>query len=347
MTVVSGQISVVGENTGAKVMSGKILVWLLATFLLSTVSAAAQQARKVARIGFLVPDSASGVFARTEAFRQGLRDLGYLEGKNIVIEHRYAEGKAERLPELAAELVRSKVDIIVANAVQAALAAKNATKTIPIVMVVGVGVDPVEAGLVKSLARPGGNITGFTVLSVETAGKRLELFKEAIPKVKRIAILYDPANPGNLTEVKQVQTAARPLGLTVKSWEVRSTEGFETVFAALRKDRPDGLYVAGGPLMIANEKRIADFGLESHWPSTFDRRDAVHAGGLMFYGADRVDQYRRAAYYVDKILKETKPADLPVERPTKFELVINLRTAKQIGLTIPPNVLARADKVIR
>jgi putative ABC transport system substrate-binding protein len=273
--------------------------------------------------------------------------LGWIEGKNLAFEYRWAEGKAERLPKLAAELVAAKVDLIVASAAQAALAAKNATKTIPILMV-GIGLDPVEAGLVESLARPGGNITGLTLLGVETAGKRLELFKEAIPKVKRVATLYDPANPGNLLEVKEVlPAAARQLRLTIQPREVRGTDDFERVFAALSKERPDGLFVAGGALMNSNEKRIVGFALKSRLPSTYSRSEAVDAGGLMAYTVDRVDHNRRAAIYVDKILKGTKPADLPVERPTKFELVINLKTAKQIGLTIPPNVLVRADRVIR
>jgi putative ABC transport system substrate-binding protein len=235
----------------------------------------------------------------------------------------------------------------VASAAQAALAAKNATKTIPILMV-GIGLDPVEAGLVESLARPGGNITGLTVFGVETAGKRLELFKEAIPKIKRVAILYDPANPGNLLEVKEVfPIAARPLKLTIQPREVSGTEDFDRVFAALSKARPDGLFVAGGPLMNANEKRIVSFALKSWLPSTYNRTEAVEAGGLMSYTIDRVDHYRRAAEYVDKILKGTKPADLPVERPMKFEFAVNLKTAKQIGVTIPQSVLFRADRAIR
>ncbi len=331
-------------------MIPKILSWLLATFLLTTVSLVeAQQPVKVFRIGFLRPDRSADtpVQALIDSFRQRLRELGWTEGKNIAIEYRWAEGKAERLPDLAAELVCIKVDIIVAAAVQAALAAKNATKMIPVVMV-GVGPDPVETGLVESLARPGGNITGFTILGVETAGKRLELLKETVPKVTRVAVLYDPANRGNLIEVKEVlPTTARPLGLTVKSWEVRGMDGFERVFAAMGKERPDGLFVPGGPLMNTNERRIAAFALKSRLPSTYNRREAVDAGGLMSYSVDRVDQYRRAAYYVDRILKGTKPADLPVEQPTKFELVINLKTAKQIGLTIPQSVLFRADKVIK
>ena len=214
---------------------------------------------------------------------------------------------------------------------------------------VGTGADPVEAGLVESLARPGGNVTGITNLSRELGGKRLELLKEAVPKVARVAVLYDPASPGSVREVKEVlPVAARALGLTVRSWEVRDADDFERVFAALSKERPDGLYVpGGGPLIGANRKRIAGFALKSRLPSMYQSREAVDAGGLMSYGADLADSYRRVAYYVDRILKGAKPADLPVEQPTKFELVINLKTAKQIGLTIPPEVLARANRLIK
>jgi len=227
-----------------------------------------------------------------------------------------------------------------------ALAAKNPTKTIPIVMLVGI--NPVEMGLVESFARPGGNITGFTSITGELGGKRLELLKEAVPKIARVAVLYDPANPGGVTVVKEVQTVARPLGLTVQFWEVRSTDGFESVFAALSKERPDGLLVAPAPLMTANEKRTAGFALRNRLPSMYSRRESVDAGALMSYNAaDSADRYRRAAIYVDKILKGAKPADLPVQQPTKFELVINLKTAKQIGLTIPPEVLARANRLIK
>ena len=226
-------------------------------------------------------------------------------------------------------------------------AAKNATKTIPIVMT-GAGLDPVEAGLVESLARPGGNVTGITNLTRELGGKRLELLKEAVPKLARVAVLYDPANPASVLEVKEVlPVAARALGLTIQPWEVRAADDFERVFAALSKQRPDGLYVLGGPLIDANQKRIAGFALKSRLPSMYSNREAVDAGGLMYYGADIADSYRRVAYYVDRILKGAKPADLPVEQPTKFELVINLKTAKQIGLTIPPEVLARANRLIK
>jgi len=223
----------------------------------------------------------------------------------------------------------------------------NATKTIPIVMA-GLPGDPVEAGLVESLARPGGNVTGITNLNRELGGKRLELLKEAVPKLARVAVLYDPAIPGTSREVKEgLPVAARALRLTLQPWEVRGTDDFDRVFAAMGKQRPDGLYVFPGPQMLANRKRIADFALKSRLPSMYVSRGYVEAGGLMSYGADLADSYRRVAYFVDRILKGAKSADLPVEQPTKFEFIINLKTAKQIGLTIPPNVLARADKVIR
>ena len=274
--------------------------------------------------------------------------LGYIEGQNIAIEYRYAEGKIDRYSELAAELVRLKVDVIVAAAGDSQiLAAKNATKSIPIVMV-GLGADPVAAGLIESLARPGGNVTGLTLSNRELGGKRLELLKEAVPKLVRVAVLYDQANRTLVLEAKEkLPAAARALGLTIHPWEVRDADGFEKVFAALDKQRPDGLYVPGGSLMFANGKRIVGFALKSRLPSLYGTRAPVDAGGLMYYGADQADSYRRVATYVDKILKGAKPSDLPVEQPTKFEMVINLKTAKQIGLTIPPNVLARADRIIK
>jgi putative tryptophan/tyrosine transport system substrate-binding protein len=227
-------------------------------------------------------------------------------------------------------------------------AAKDATKTIPIVMV-GVGSDPVRAGFVESLARPGGNVTGLTALTRELGGKRLELLKEAVPKLARVAVLYDPADPPSLHEVKELLPAhARTLKLTIQPWEIRAVDDFEKVFAALNKQRPDGLYSLGaGGVMRPNQKRIVDFALKSRLPSVYSSREAVEAGGLMSYGRDLADGYRRVAIYVDKILKGANPADLPVEQPTKFELIVNLKTAKQIGVTIPPNVLARADKVIK
>ena len=312
------------------------------------VIAEAQQPKKVPLLGYLSPFDAATEFAPTEAIRLALRKLGYIEGQNIATEYRYADGKLDRLPELVAELVRLKVDIIVvAGGVRVIRAAKNATKMVPIVMM-GLPADPVEEGLVESLARPGGNVTGLSSLSRELTGKRLELLKEAVPKVARVAVLYDPAIRGSLREVKEVlPVAASALQLTIQPREVRAADDFEKVFAALNKQRPDGLYVSGRPLMNNNQKRTIGFALKSRLPSMYGTREPVEAGGLMYYGADFADSYRRVAYYVDRILKGAKPADLPVEQPTKFELVINLKTAKQIGITIPQKVLGRADKVIK
>ena len=311
-------------------------------------SASAQQPKKVSRIGYLSSGDAARESTRSEAIRRALRERGYIEGQNIATEYRYLEGKRDRAPELAADLVRLKVDIIVVAAGLGTIqAAKNATKTIPIVMA-GEGVDPVKAGLVESLARPGGNVTGLTYLQGELGGKRLELLKEAVPKLARVAVLYESASASAVLELKEIlPVSARALGLTLQPWEVRSADDFERVFAALNKQRPDGLYVSVGPLMQENGKRIASFALKSRLPSTYVYREDVDVGGLMYYGADRADSYRRVAYYVDRILKGAKPADLPVEQPTKFELVINLKTAKQIGLTIPQSMLYRADKVIK
>jgi putative ABC transport system substrate-binding protein len=279
--------------------------------------------------------------------RLALLKLGYVEGQNITIEYRYAEGKRERYPELAAELVRLKVNVIVlAGGLIPIQVAKNATKTIPIVMT-GIGADPVKTGLVESLARPGGNVTGITLVSTELGGKRLELLKEAVPKLTRVAVLYDPDVPAGRQMRDDLPIAARALGLTIQLREIRATKDFERVFTALDKERPEGLYASAGLVISANGKRIADFALKSRLPSTYSDIEAVDAGGLMYYGADLADSYRRIATYVDRILKGAKPADLPVEQSTKFELVINLKTAKAIGLQIPPNVLARADRVIR
>jgi putative tryptophan/tyrosine transport system substrate-binding protein len=313
------------------------------------VTAEAQQPKKIPRIGYLSNTDPASESTRSEAFRAGLRALGYIEGQNIATEYRYTEGKPDRLPALAAELVRLKVDIIVvASGDQWIRAAKNATKTIPIVMM-GQGTDPVKAGFIESLARPGGNVTGMTNLARELGGKRLELFKEAVPKLSRVAVLYDPANPPSLHEVKELLPAdARSLKLTIQPWEIRAVDDFEKVFAALNKQRPDGLYVINaGPLVRTNLKRTVGFALKSKLPSMYSSREAVDVGGLMSYGLVLADSYRRVAYYVDRILKGTKPADLPVEQPTKFEFVINLKTAQQIDLTIPQSLLYRADKVIK
>jgi ABC-type uncharacterized transport system substrate-binding protein len=323
------------------------LMVIIATLLGCVGMATAQQVKKVPRIGYLVGGDPASESTRAEAIRLALRELGYVEGQNIAIEYRYTEGKVDRYPELAAELVRLKVDIILVGGTRLIQAAKNATKTIPIVMV-GLGADPVEAGLVESLARPGGNVTGVTNLSPELGGKRLELLKEAVPKLARVAVLYEPASRPSVLEVKEVlPVAARALGLTVRSWEVRAANGFEKVFDTLNKQRPDGLYVTTGGLMSYNRKRIVGFALKSRLPSVYQSREYVDAGGLMSYGADLADSNRRVAYYVDRILKGAKPADLPVEQPTKFELAINLKTAKQIGVTIPQSLLYRANKVIK
>ena len=307
----------------------------------------AQQTKKVPRIGYLSALDPASESGRAEAIRLALRELGYIEGQNIAIEYRYSQGKVDRAPELAAQLVRLKVDVIVvAGGDPWIRATKNATKTIPIVMV-GPGRDPVEAGLVESLARPGGNVTGITNLARELSGKQLELLKEVVPKLARVAVLYDPAIPTNVRDVKEIPPVARALGLTVSFWEVRVAEDFDRVFAALNKERPDGLYVQGGPLMTANQKQLVDLALKSRLPSVYIRSQFVEAGGLMSYGVDIADSYRRVGYLCRQDPEGRQACDLPVEQPTKFELVINLKTAKQIGLTIPPNVLARADQVIK
>jgi len=340
---------VVSKTIGDKFVMKFILFCVLTSFLLTAAPFAhAQQPTKVPRIGYLAPTDAASDSTRSEGIRLALRELGYKEGDNINTEYRYSEGKVDRLPALTAELVGLKVDLIIVAAGDPWIrAAKSATKTIPIVMT-GQGSDPVAAGFVDSLARPGANVTGLTTLNRELGGKRLEIFKEGVAKVARVAVLYDPALRPSVIEVKEIlPVAARALRLTMQPWEVRDAGAFEKVFAALTKARPDGLYPAGGPLMRSHGKRIADFAIKSRLPSMYTNREYVDAGGLMSYGADLTDSYRRVAYYVDRILKGTKPADLPVEQPTKFELVINLKTAKQIGVTIDPNVLARADRVIK
>jgi putative tryptophan/tyrosine transport system substrate-binding protein len=321
---------------------------LCAMLFALSVPAGAQQPKKVARIGYLSTVDPATDSARVEGIRLALRELGYVEGQNIAIEYQYMEGRPGREPGLAAELVRLKVDIIVVAAGDVMIqAAKNATKTIPIVMA-GQGIDPVKAGHVESLARPGGNVTGITRLTRELGGKRLELLKEAVPKLARVAVLYDPGNTNHVHEIKELPADARALQLTIQPWQIGQVDDFERVFAALNKQRPDGLYsLGGGRVFRPNEKRIAGLALKSRLPSMYTNREIVEAGGLMSYGADQADSYRRVAYYVDKILKGAKPADLPVEQPTKFEFVINQKTAKQIGLTIPPEVLARATKLMK
>jgi putative ABC transport system substrate-binding protein len=325
-------------------------IWLLALASLTILlqPARAQQATQIPRIGYLSARDPANDSSRSKAILLGLRELGYVDRQNIAIEYRYAEGKPERFAELAAELVRLKVDLIVAAGGDLLIRPiMDATKTIPIVMTGG-GIDPVEAGFVRSLAHPGGNVTGLTNLVTELGGKRLELFKEAVPKLARVAVLHDPANWATGDEEKEVlSSAARALKLTIQAWEIRRTDDFEKVFAAISKDRPDGLNVSTGALLNSNRKRIVGFALKNRLPSVYGRSEYVTEGGLMYYGADITASYRRVAFYVDRILKGAKPADLPVEQPTTFELIINLKAAKQIGLTIPPNVLARADNVIR
>ena len=333
-------------------MNRRTAIQRLATFFLISASLAqAQQAKKVPLLGYLSNSDPVRESARAEVIRLALRELGHVEGQNLAIEYRYAEGKRDRYPELVAELVRLNIDIIVAAGGSATVrAAQNATKTIPIVMV-GAGLDPVEAGVVESLARPGGNVTGITLLNSELGGKRLELLKDAVPKLARVAVLYDPASPNGIREVKELlPVAARALRLTIQPWEVRvrSADGFEKVFATLIKERPDGLYVVTGTaITAANRKQIVGLALKTRLPSVVTDKAYVELGGLISYGADPTDSYRRVAYYVDRILKGAKPADLPVEQPMKFEFVINLQTAKKIGLTIPPELLARASKIIR
>jgi len=321
-------------------MTKSLQVILVAVALFAgLVSAEAQTAKKLWRIGYLSASTPAAESVRAEAIRLALRNLGYIEGQNIVTEYRHAEAKQDRVPELAAELVRLKVDIVVRPAM-------NATKTIPIVMM-GVGADPVETGLVESLARPGGNVTGITLLSRELGGKRLELLKEAVPNVARIAVLYDPTIPGILREVKEdLPVAARALKLTIEPWEVRAVDDLDRVFAAVNRQRPGGLYLPGDRVVSAGNRHV-DFSLKTRLPSMYQSGRAVEAGGLMSYGADRTDGYRQVAWYVDRILQGAKPADLPVQQPMKFEFLINLQTAKKIGVTINTDVLARATRIIR
>jgi len=309
-------------------------------------SAAAQQPKKIPRLGYVTSNSSAAISTRTEAFRQGLRELGYVEGKNIVIEWRSAEGKLDRLPMLAGELVRLNLDVIVSAGGNAtASVIKEATHTIPIV-VTNVA-DPVGSGYAVSLARPGMNITGLTAISFDLAGKRLELIGETIPKVSRIAVLLDPQDDSKIVELKQAQAAAKALGLRLHAIEVQSPSDLEGTLKAAMRDKPEVLLVLGSAVTNTVRIRIAEFAIKNRLPTMWPERGLMDAGGLMSYGPNYADLFRRAASYVDKILKGAKPGDLPIEQPRQFELVVNLKTAKQIGLVIPPNVLARADRVIR
>jgi putative ABC transport system substrate-binding protein len=305
----------------------------------------AQQPTKIPRIGYLAGTSPSAIATRTEAFRQGLRELGYVEGKNIIIEWRYADGKFDRLPTLATELVRLKVDIIVTAAALPTRAAKKATVTIPIVF--AQDGDPVGNGFVVSLARPGGNITGLSTLAPELSGKRLELLKEVVPKLSRVAVFATSTQPGNAQQLRETELAAGAFRVQVQYLEVRDPKDIETAFQAARKGRADAVLVLGGPVLVSNRKQVIDLAVKNRLTVMYHRQEFVEDGGLMSYGVSFTDLDRRTAVFVDKILKGAKPADLPVEQPKKFEFIINLKTAKQIGLTIPPNVLVRADKVIK
>jgi putative ABC transport system substrate-binding protein len=321
-----------------------LVLCLLLTVLLPTVSLEAQQTKKVRRIGYLATASVGTTKNNLQAFQQGLHDHGYVEGKNIVVEYRSAEGEPDRLPELAEELSRLKVEVIVATSTPAVHAARKATgSAVPIVMT-GTA-DPVETGFVASLARPGGNITGLSLQSPELAGKRLELLKEIAPKLSMVAFLVHRGDPSHRLYVKEAQDAAETFGLKILPVVINGPDELDAAFAAIVKDRAGALIVQ--PILGEYGKRIANLAAKHRLPTISDATEFAERGGLLYYGSDRIARYRRAATYVDKILKGAKPADLPVEQPTKFEFIINLKTAKQIGLTIPPNVLARADKVIR
>jgi ABC-type uncharacterized transport system substrate-binding protein len=328
-------------------MDRRIFLTTLAGLLAAPRAAEAQQAAKVARIGFLATNLAGSPHV-IEAFRQGLRDLGYVEGRNVVIEYRDAEGKFERLPALAAELVALKVDVILAGGTLAALAAKQATRTIPIVFV-SAG-DPVGSGLVTSLARPGGNVTGLSNLTTELVSKCLELLTQAVPRVSRVAALWQPGAMGERTEkdmLKEADVAARALGVRLQVVEARGPADLDRAFSDMTKARADALTVLGSSMFFTERRRLVDLAAKNRLPAVYNVREFVDAGGLMAYGPNQADLFRRAATYVDKILKGAKPADLPVEQPTKFELVINLKAAKALGLTIPQSVLGRADEIIR
>jgi putative ABC transport system substrate-binding protein len=318
---------------------------LVATLVLALgVIAEAQQPKKIPRIGYLAGASSSAIAFRTEAFRQGLRELGYVEGKNITIEYRYAEGNFRRQKELAAELVHLNVDAMVTSGPASTRAAKEATATIPIVM--AFDSDPVGNGFIASLARPGGNITGLSTLAPEISGKQLELLKEIVPRLSHVVVLGSSVNPGNVLVLKEMEAAAQAFSLKLQYRDILDAKEIEAVFRTASNERADAVVVLAGTVIIAQRARIAEMAIKSRLPSIYERREFVEAGGLMSYGINIIDLDRRAATYVDKIFKGAKPGDLPVEQPTKFELVINLKTAKTLGLKISPSLLARADQVI-
>jgi putative tryptophan/tyrosine transport system substrate-binding protein len=326
-----------------KVGWSSILVAALVLFF--GVAAEAQQTAKAPRIGFLSSLSSSSITARTESFRQGLHELGYVEGKNIVIEWRYAEGNADRLKELAAELVRLKVDVIVTGGPAVNRPAKEATATIPIVLTFDN--DPVGNGFAASLARPGGNITGLSTHYPEISGKQLELLKEIVPKLSRVAVLGNSTVPGNEQALRETELAAGAFGVKLQYLDVQNPKEIELAFRAASKGRAEAVLVLGSQVVTSNAKQFAELAVKDRLPAIYWSPEFVEAGGLMTYSVSITDLFRRAATYVDKILKGEKPANLPIEQPKKFEFIVNLKAAKQIGLTIPPNVLARADKVVR
>ena len=308
-------------------------------------SVAAQQSGSIPRIGLLSATSESNLAARIKALRQGLRELGYIEGQNIIIEARYADGKLNRQREFAAELAKLSVDIIVTGGPTGTRAAKQATEKIPIVM--AQDNDPVGSGFVKSLARPGANVTGLSMLSPEISGKTLEILKESIPRLARVGIVGNSKEPGTKQSLEETQAAASVAGIQVPYFELQARQEIETIFASIKQHKLGALILLRNPILGANRKRVMDLMSESRLPGMFPNRNWVKAGGLMYYGASITDIWRRAATYIDKILRGAKPANLPVEQPTKFEFIVNLKTAKQLGLTIPPNVLARADEMVR
>ena len=326
-------------------MWGSIILILAVGLLCAPLTATeAQQAGKVSRVGFLWDSPTVWPYA-IEGFRRGLRDLGWVEGQNIVVEYRWAEGRFDRLPDLAEELVRLKVDVIVAPTSIYAEAAKRATSTIPIIFVSHA--DPIGSGHVASLARPGGNITGLSLMMTETNAKGLELLKEAVPGLSRVAVLWDPATPSHGPGLNAVEVTGRALGLQIQALGVRSATEFDSAFSAMIRERAGGVLVLSTPLFIAEARRLAELAMTHKLPTMFGPRAHAEAGGLLSFGPDRAALFRRGAIYVDKILKGAKPGDLPVEQPMKFELVINLKTATALGLTIPPTLLFQADEVIK
>jgi putative ABC transport system substrate-binding protein len=323
------------------------LATLAGGLLAAPLAAEAQPREKVPRVGYLSPGSPSEPFRRRrfEAFRQGLRELGYVEGQNVAIESRWAEGRYDRYPALADDLVRFKVDVIVAVGGRATQDAQRATRTIPIVM--SVVIDPVGSGLVASLARPGGSVTGLTIMASDLVGKQLELLKEVVPKVSRVALLWNPANPGSAPQSREAETAARALGVRLQPLEARGPQEIDSAFAAMTRERAGALLILADAIFLNQRRQIAELAAKRRLPAVYGNGEHAEAGGLMAYSANLLDLERRAATFVDKILKGAKPADLPVEQPRKFELVINLKTAKALGLTIPQSLLLRADEVIQ